>query len=85
MDIAQALLAPWYLQIKFVHLLFVPMEMFDFYLSHFGGNKAKILATGDMGNYERHIHLHWWFFLVTTPAVMLYGLTVMFLAITKPI
>ena len=73
------------LKLLIIFLLFVPMEMFDFYLSHFGGNKAKILATGDMGNYERHIHLHWWFFLVTTPAVMLYGLTVMFLAITKPI
>lgn len=65
--------------------LFIPVEILDYYMSHFGGNKRKIRDTGDMQKYESFMHKHWWFFLVTTPAVMIYGLLMMFLAITKPI
>jgi len=72
------------LKILIILLLFVPMEIYDFYLSHFGGNKHKLIAAGDMAGHEQHIHLHWWFFLLTTPAVMIYGVLVMFLAVTKP-
>lgn len=64
--------------------LFLPMEMFDYYLSHFGGNKRKIREAGGVLSYEQHIHWHWMFFLVSTPAVMVYGILVLFLAITKP-
>lgn len=64
--------------------LFIPIEVMDFYLSHFGGNKRKIRESGDMASYERHVHMHWWFFLVTTPAVMIYGVLVVFMAVTKP-
>lgn len=64
--------------------VFIPIEILDYYLSHFGGNKHKIRATGDMERYERVVHRHWWFFLVTSPAVMVYGILIVFLAITKP-
>lgn len=64
--------------------LFIPVEIMDYYMSHFGGNKRKIRDSGDMEKYERYIHKHWWFFLVTTPAVMIYGVLMVFLAITKP-
>jgi len=64
--------------------LFIPVEILDFYMSHFGGNKRKIRDSGDMEKYERYVQRHWWFFLVTTPAMMVYGVLVMFLAITKP-
>ncbi len=64
--------------------LFIPIEVMDFYLSHFGGNKSKIRASGDMENHERHVHMHWWFFLVTTPGIMIYGVLVIFLAVSKP-
>ncbi len=75
----------WFdLKLLIVIGLFIPIEVVDFYLSHFGGNKRKIRDSGDMQSYERHIHMHWWFFLVTTPAVMIYGVLVIFLAISKP-
>lgn len=65
--------------------LFIPVEIIDYYMSHFAGNKRKIRESGDMDKYERYIHKHWWFFLVTTPAVMVYGVLMVFLAVTKPI
>ena len=64
--------------------IFVPMETVDYYLSHFGGNKAKIRKTGDMERYERMIQIHWKFFIVTTPLVALFIPTIIFLAIVKP-
>ncbi len=36
-------------------LVIVPMEAFDIYLSHLGGNKARVRATGDTERYERVI------------------------------
>lgn len=64
--------------------LFIPIEITDYYMAHFGGNKYRIRASGDMVRYEHMVHRHWWFMLVTTPAVMVYGLFIVFLAITKP-
>lgn len=65
--------------------LFIPIEIYDYYISHFGGSKQQYKIAGDEAGYERAIHRHWWFFLVTTPAVMIYGTLVVFLAIAKPI
>jgi len=65
--------------------LFLPMELFDYYLSHFGGNNEKIRISGNAASYEQHIQMHWMFFLVSTPMVMIYGVLVLFLAITKPL
>lgn len=65
--------------------LFIPIELLDYHMSHFGGNKRRIRESGDAEKYERAIQRHWWFFLVTTPAVMTYGVLMLFLAIAKPI
>ena len=65
--------------------LFIPMELADYYMSHFAGNKRKIRNSGDMEKYELFIQKHWWFFLVTTPAVMIYGVLMFYIAIAKPI
>ncbi len=65
--------------------LFIPVEIADYYMSHFGGNKYKARAAGDMERYEHLVHRHWWFMLITTPAVMVYGLLIVLLAIAKPI
>ncbi len=73
------------LKLLIVFGVFVPIEVMDYYLSHFGGNKHKLRASGDTVAYERAVHRHWWFFLVTTPAVMIYGTLVVLLAIAKPI
>ena len=67
-----------------VFCIFLPMELFDYWLSHFGGNKRKIRKTGDMDRYEQAIALHWKFFKVTTPIIVIFVPTVIFLAIVKP-
>jgi hypothetical protein len=64
--------------------VFIPIEIMDYYLSHFGGNKHHIRNTGDAEAYERAIHIHWWFFLQTTAAVMIGGFLIVFLAVVKP-
>lgn len=64
--------------------LFIPIEICDYYLAHFGGAKHRYRASGDWAGYERALHQHWWFLLVTSPAVMISGVLVLYLAITKP-
>ena len=64
--------------------LFLPIEITDYYLAHGGGAKTRFRLAGDWVGYERSIHRHWWFLLVTSPAVMISGMLVLFLAITKP-
>jgi uncharacterized membrane protein len=64
--------------------LFIPIEIVDYYLSHFGGNKHLIRLTGDMESYERHIQWHWWFLLLTSVPVMVGALSIIFLAVVKP-
>lgn len=78
------------MKLVIVVLVFLPIECFDYWLSHFGGNKAKIrkdTPNEDSFNsprYERAIHLHWWFLIVTTPIITVGGMTVLYLAIVKP-
>jgi uncharacterized membrane protein len=64
--------------------LFIPIELTDYYISHFGGAKKRFRDAGDWAGYERSVHRHWWFLLVTSPLVMVAGTFVLFLAITKP-
>ena len=71
-------------KLALVLLVFFPMEAMDYYLSHFGGNKQKIRASGDMQRYEASIGLHWKFFLVTTPLVVTLIPLTYYLAVTKP-
>lgn len=71
-------------KLALILLVFFPMEFMDYYLSHFGGNKQKIRASGDMQRYEATMGLHWKFFLVTTPLVITLIPLTYYLAVSKP-
>ncbi|WP_116367315.1 hypothetical protein [Parahaliea mediterranea] len=71
------------LKLALVVLITLPIEVLDYHLSHFGGNKAKIRATGDSEKYEAAIHQHWYFLLYSSPMIMPAALLIIFLAITK--
>ncbi len=73
------------LKVLIVLGVFIPMEVYDYYLSHFGGNKEKIRHSGDMTAYEKAIHSHWWFLLITTPGILIFVSITLFLAIVKPV
>lgn len=64
--------------------IFIPIEIFDYHISHFGGNKEKLRRAGDMTKYEKAVHSHWWFLLITTPAILIFVILVLTLALTKP-
>lgn len=79
------------LKLTIITLVFLPIECCDYWLSHFGGNKKKIRdAEADIDGtvslrYEKAIHYHWWFLIVTTPIIVTSGLTVVYLAVVKPL
>lgn len=66
-----------------VALIFFPIEVVDYYISHFGGNKAKIRATGNMERYEAMMQFHWLFFRVTAVLIVIFIPLTYYLAITK--
>ncbi len=78
------------MKLTIVVLVFLPIEFCDYWLSHFGGNKAKIRRDTPSGDgfasrrYENAVHLHWWFLIVTTPVIAVGGMTVLYLAVAKP-
>lgn len=72
-------------KLALVALVFIPMEILDYYLSHFGGNKARIRATGDTRRYEAMMAFHWQFFRVSTPLVVTLIPLAYYLAVSKPI
>jgi len=65
-------------------VVIAPMEAFDVYLSHLGGNKAHIRRSGDDARYERMMRVHWVFFRVTEPIVLVLVPLMFVLAIAKP-
>ena len=65
-------------------LVILPMEAFDIYLSHLGGNKSHLHAKGDTERYERAMEWHWTFLRITEPLVMVLIPTMFFIAIVKP-
>lgn len=67
-----------------VSLVFVPMEIVDYYISHFGGQKARIRRSGDMARYESMIRFHWLFFKVSMPFIVIFIPATYYLAIVKP-
>lgn len=71
-------------KLSIVAFIFVPIEIFDYWLSHFGGNKHYIKRTGTAEKYERYIQHHWLFFRITTPLITIFMPMVIFLAIVKP-
>ena len=80
-------LSTWnYVSAKFAigAFIFVPIEVVDYYLAHFGGNKAAIRRSGDMAKYERFIGHHWLFLRITEPIVIVFVPLVVFLAVLKP-
>lgn len=65
-------------------LVFIPIEIVDYWLSHFGGNKRRLRDAGATADYEAYIHRHWWFLVVATPIISIFAIGVLFLAIVKP-
>ena len=65
-------------------LIILPMEIWDIYLAHLGGNKARVRATGDMERHERMMEWHWRFLRITEPIVVLLVPTMFLVAIAKP-
>lgn len=75
----------WFaMKLVLIVLVFLPIEIADFHLAHFGGNKERLREAGDGVAYERAIHLHWWFLIVTTPIVIVSITFTFYLAIVKP-
>ena len=79
------------LKLSMVIVIVIPMEMCDYYISHFGGNKRavreKTLKTSDKEDwegYETAIHHHWWFFQGSLAPVLFGWSFIVFLAVTKP-
>ena len=84
-------IGPWNLsftwllaKLSIVVLIFIPIEICDYHLSHFGGNKERLRKRGLMERYEKSIRQHWMFLKVTTPLIIIFMPTVIFLAVTKP-
>jgi len=67
-----------------VVLLFIPIEILDYWLSHFGGNKERLRKAGRMEDYEVFVHRHWWFLVVVTPIISIFAVGTLYLAIVKP-
>jgi uncharacterized membrane protein len=77
--------AGWFLlKLLIVISIFLPIEFCDYYLSHLGGNKQRLRTSGDPDKHERGIQRHWWFLLITSAPIVVFGVLVMFLAVTKP-
>ncbi|MEQ9519408.1 MAG: hypothetical protein RLN89_08205 [Parvibaculum sp.] len=75
----------WFaMKLVLIVLVFIPIEAMDYYLAHLGCNKEKLRASGDAERYERAIHLHWWFLVVTMPIVIASITFAFFLAVAKP-
>ncbi len=75
----------WFLlKLLIVFGVFLPIEIADYYLSHFGGNKRRYRLAGDAAEYERHIVLHWRFLVSVTWPIFFFGVFVVGLAVLKP-
>ena len=75
----------WFaLKLVLVVMVFVPIEVIDYYLAHFGGNKEQLRLAGDAAGYENAMHVHWWFLVITTPIVAISIPFTIYLAVVKP-
>jgi hypothetical protein len=73
------------IKLGIVLIVFLPMEILDYYLSHFGGNKGKIRTACNTQRYEQMILLHWKFLRVSTPLAIVFIPALFYLAVTKPV
>jgi hypothetical protein len=67
-----------------VALVFVPIEIADTHLAHFGGNKVRARRRGDLVRYRELMRTHWVFLRVTEPIIAVFVPLVVYLAIAKP-
>jgi len=75
---------PLLLKLLVVVLVFVPLEVVDYHLSHFGGNKRRLRLRGDSAGYELAVRQHWLFLRISTPVVVVFVPLVIFLTVVKP-
>ncbi|PCJ33799.1 MAG: hypothetical protein COA99_15280 [Moraxellaceae bacterium] len=79
------LLTPWILlKIMIVVFVFLPIEVFDYWISHFGLTKIELRRSNNMIAYERFIKMHWLFFRIVTPFIIIFVPFTIFLAVVKP-
>ena len=64
--------------------VFVPMEIVDYWLSHFGGSKRQWREKGDHARHEKLMQWHWVFFRISTPLVAIFIPLIIYLAVVKP-
>lgn len=75
----------WFvLKMLIVFGIFLPIEIADYPLSHFRGNKRRYRLAGDAAEYERNIVLHWRFLVSVTWPIVFFGILVVALAVLKP-
>lgn len=72
------------IKLVIIAIVFIPVEIADYYLSHLGGNKKKIRAAGNSERYEVMVMCHWRFLKMTTPLVVFLVPLLFYLAVTKP-
>jgi len=79
------LATPWLAaKLAILLLVFIPIEICDYWLSHIVGNKNRLRDAGDAERYERFMQIHWLFFRITTPLIILFVPAAIFLAVVKP-
>lgn len=71
-------------KILIVALIFIPLEIIDYYVSHFGGNKERIRRTGNMNRYDAMISFHWGFFRFSAVFIGIFIPLTFYLAVVKP-
>ena len=75
----------WFvLKMLIVFGILLPIEIADYHLSHFRGNKRRYRLAGDMAEYERNVVLHWRFLVSVTWPIVFFGVLVVALAVLKP-
>lgn len=75
----------WFvLKMLIVFGIFLPIEIADYHLAHFAGNKRRHRLAGDLDEYERQVQLHWRFLVSVTWPIMFFGLAAVCLAVLKP-
>ena len=71
-------------KIGVVILIFGPIEVLDYHLSHYAGRKSLARDAGDEEEYEKRVLFHWRFLNITTVFVVVFIPLNFFLAIVKP-
>ena len=75
----------WFvLKMLIVFGIFLPIEIIDYHLAHFRGNKRRHRLEGHAEEYERNIELHWRFLVSVTWPIFFFGILVVALAVLKP-